>query len=369
MSDKPIRTEDVTAFYKDAEWLGVRAEEGEWDAWLAARKGLLSASDVAAILGEDEHRSALDVYLDKLTAVQEEVLAIDDPRFWGKILEQPILRAVARYRGWNYRAGGALLRSRRYPFVGATLDAEVDTGDGIWVDLEGKTTRLPRGWDEETGQLPKRVLIQVQTQLLVTGAPLAIVFALLQGSRPVQIAIKPNTDFHGIIVERASEFMELIRKGHPPLPDGSERAARALRKIYPRETGAVVALPDDAVDWTRKYQSIAADLASLTRRHAYYKQLLQHAMGAATYGVLPEPVGGKGCWRWQTQAKAAYEVEASEARVMTALKLPPAGSPKHPRLPAANDDSLVPKLEESIAREDLPNIQKIRYGQRRRAKR
>jgi putative phage-type endonuclease len=357
------RTEDVTAFAAACEWTGASAEEDGWDAWLAARKELLTASDLAAILGEDPYRSAIDVYLDKLSQPQEQVLAIDDPRFWGRVLEQPILQAVARYRGWKYRKGGALLRSRKHPFIGATLDAEVDTGDGVWLDLEGKTTRLPSGWDEESGKLPGRVLIQVQTQLLVTGAQGAIVFALLQGCRPVQIPIEPHLALHEIIVERASEFMALVRAGQPPLPDGTEHAGRALKKIYPRETGAVVALPPDALEWTRQHQTIGSELARLKRRQAYFKQLLQHAIGSATYGVLPEAVGGKRVWRWQTQPRPPYEVEAREDRVLMALKLPPAGTPQHPALPAANDDSLVPKLEESIAREDLP---KIRYGQGRK---
>lgn len=362
-----VRTEDVTSFAASCEWMGVRADEDQWDAWLAARKTIITASDMAAILGEDPHRTAMDVYLDKINPPRDEVVAIDDPRFWGRVLEQPILRAVARYRGWKYREGGALLRSRKYPVLGATLDAEVDTGDGVWVDLEGKTTRLPSGWDEETGQLPSRVLVQVQVQLLVTGAELAIVFALLQGCRPVQIPIRPNAAFHEVLAERAEEFLALVKAGHPPLPDGSMRARRALERLYPHEDGTIVALPDEALEWTRKYQEISSQLKILERRKEYYAQQLKRAIGSATYGVLPEAVGGKRSWRWETQHSKAYEVEEKEKRVLLALKLPPKGAPRHPRLPPANDTSLVRQLEESIEREDLP---KIRFGQRRkRAKR
>jgi putative phage-type endonuclease len=362
-----VRTEDVTAFAASCEWMGVRSEENEFDAWLAARKTIVTASDMAAVLGEDPHRSALDVFLDKLTPPEEEIVPLDDPRFWGRVLEQPILEAVARYRGWKYRKGGALLRSRKHPFIGATLDAEVDTGDGVWIDLEGKTTRLPREWDEETGALPSRVLVQVQVQLLVTGAPLAIVFALLQGCRPVQIPIEPSPKFHEILVERAEEFTAMVKAGNPPLPDGSERAKRALDRLYPRENGSIVGLPREALYWTQQYQTISGQLKILDRRKKYYQQLLKHSMGAATFGVLPEAVGGKQCWRWETQQKPAYEVEEKETRVLMALKLPPAGSPRGRALPPANDTSLTKQLEESIERENIP---KIRFGQRRkRAKR
>ena len=364
MSDA-IRTEDVTHFSAAAEWTGVRAEERE--AWLAMRKTLLTAGDMAAVLGEDEHRTAIEVYIEKLaTQTENPVLGLEDPRFWGSTLEQPILRAVATYRGWKYWEGGALLRSRKHPFIGATLDAEVDRGDGVWIDLEGKTTRLPRGWDEETGELPTRVLIQVQTQLLVTGAPLAIVFALLQGSRPVQIPVEPSLKFHAVLVERAEEFIEMVRAGTPPLPTGTRMAGRALAKLYPRENGEAVMLPDEAIDWTRKIQQFAAEKRMADNRLRYYQQLLKHSIGPATYGVLPEEVGGKRCWRWQVQETPAHEVETYESRVLLSLKLPPGGKISK-ALPQAKDDSLVPKLEESIAREDLP---KIRYGQgRKRARR
>jgi putative phage-type endonuclease len=360
-----LRTEDVTAFSAACEWTGARAEENEWDKWLAARKLLVTASDMAAVVGEDPHRCALDVFIDKLTPPQEEVIAIDDPRFWGSTLEQPILRAVARYRGWQYRQGGYLLRSRKHPVLGATLDAEVDTGDGVWIDLEGKTTRIPRGWDEETGELPPRVLVQVQVQLLVTGAPLAIVFALLQGCRPVQIPVKPSAQYHELLVERAEEFMAMVKAGAPPPPDGSFRAKHALDRLFPHENGSIVALPKEAVEWTRHYQDITDKLKILDRRKAYYQQQLKLSMGPATFGVLPEPVGGKRCWRWKTQPTPAYEVEARDTRVLMALKKPPFGAPTGRALPAANDTSLAPQLEESIARES-GDVPKIRYGQRGR---
>lgn len=356
---EPLRTEDVTAFSACAEWTGVRAEEHE--AWLAARKELLTASDMAAILGEDEHRTAIEVYIDKVSTQPENpVLALDDPRFWGRVLEQPVLRALATYRGWKYRKGGALLRSRKHPFLGATLDAEIDRGDGMWIDLEGKTTRLPRGWDEETGQLPTRVLIQVQSQLLVTGAELAIVFALLQGSRPVQIPIEPSPKFHAVLVERGEEFMDMVRQGIVPVPDGSPASARALTRLYPKANGAAVMLPPEALEWTRKCQKLSLGKRLVENRLRYYQQLLKHSIGEATYGVLPEPVGGKNCWRWETQAREGFVVEPTETRVLVPLKARPS---TRGTLPPGRPDAVLDALTRSVETDD---IAPIRFGKARR---
>lgn len=58
----------VSHFLDDAEFTGVRAEDRA--GWLALRRTMVTASDVAAILGEDQHRSALSVYVDKITERQ-----------------------------------------------------------------------------------------------------------------------------------------------------------------------------------------------------------------------------------------------------------------------------------------------------------
>ncbi len=363
IAEIPDRTSEVTAFSAASEWTGVRDEDRQ--AWLELRKTMMTASDIAAILGEDDKRAALDVYVDKVVEQRDEVLAIDDPRFWGSALEQTILRTVARYYGWKYRQGGALLRSRAYPFLGATLDGEVDRGDGRgWLDFEGKTTRIPRGWDEESGQLPTRVLIQVQHQLLVTGAPGAIVFALLQGNIPVQIPIEPSPEFHEIIVREAEAFMVLVARGTPPPPNGTEASGRALQRLYPEADGSAVALPREAIEWTREYQTTSVELKQLEQRKAYFAQLLKNSIGPATYGVLSEDVGGKRCWRWAAPKN-------SDNRALQALKLAPAGARNVARLPPAGD-ALVRALTESFSDNDdrdVATVTPIRFGTKRRRSR
>jgi predicted phage-related endonuclease len=323
------RTADVTAFSSAAEWTGVRDEDRS--AWLALRKTMLTAGDLAAVMGEDDKRSALDVYIDKVVGREDGPMGLDDPRLWGKVLEQPILSFVAKYYGWKYRQGGYLLRSRKHPHVGCTLDAEVDREDGRgWIPFEGKTTDLPRDWDEESGQLPIRVLIQVQHQLLVTGAPCAFVFALIQRKRPVEIPIQPSPEFHEILVEQSRIFMELVRTGTLPTPTGTEAFGRALQRFYPVANGKAVALPPEAADWTRAYQEVSEQIKQLENRKAYFAQLLKTTIGPATYGVLPQEVGGKRAWRWSAN-------KGAETRSLIALKLPPVGARNPATLPKAGD--------------------------------
>lgn len=310
-------TAEVTAFYEHAEWTGAHASKR--DTWLKARREILSASDVAAILGEDPYRSALDVYVDKVTERIDEVLGLDDARFWGLVLEQPILRAVAMHNGWNYRQGGYLLRSRKHPLIGATLDAEVDRGAG-WVPFEGKTTRIPRGWDEESGELPTRVLIQAQTQLLVTGADCNVVFALLQGSRPCQVDVHPSEEFHGVIIEEAERFMERVRELDPPPPVEGVSSKDALTRLYPEGDGRVVALPREAIEWTREYIELGRQIKAMETRREYLADTLRASIGSYTYGLLPFDVEGKRVWRCQTEERAGYTVAPAKFRKLLAMK-------------------------------------------------
>jgi len=346
-------TPEVTAFAADCEWTG--AQSSDRDAWLAARRDYISASDVAAIMGEDSYRSALDVYADKaLGPLVEERMGLDDPRFWGTVLEQTILGAVANHHGWQYRAGGYLLRSRTHPHLAATLDAEVDRGDG-WRNFEGKTTRVARDWDEDSGSLPTRVLIQTQAQMLVTGAPSTIVFALLQtvkGLQPCMIEVHPSVEFQAIIIETTEEFRERVRTLSPPPADA--RSRRALERLHPRDQaqGAVM-LGADALEWTAEYQEVSRQIAILSKRKGEIQNLLKQSIGDQSFGVLPEAVGNKTCWRWQRQERLGYTVEPSTSDVLLALKqaprelfglqLPAANKHNPALIPASETKALKPK--------------------------
>lgn len=356
----------VTHFEEHAEFTGVTSDDRA--GWLALRKTMVTASDVAAILGEDQHRSALSVYVDKITERQEpEEIGIDDPRFWGSVLEQPILRAVAAHYGWQYHPGGALLRSRRHPHVGATLDAEINRGRR-WEVMEGKTTRVPRGWDEESGELPTRVLIQTQVQLLVTGAEVDVVFALLQGSRPVQIEVHPSPDFHAVIVEETERFMDRLARMDPPPPDHTESSRTALARLYPKDVGAGVLLPEAALDWTREIKAINTQQAGLKRRKTELSNMLRAAIGSATYGLLPsEDEDGQRAWKNALEHKDSYVVAASESRALRPIKkLPPiAIATTLGETPALPDRS----LEDLLRASSLGETKNLNAQRRRRARR
>lgn len=324
-------TPSVTAFAAAAEWTGVC--DGDREKWLELRRSMITASDFAALLGEDSYRDALSVYADKVTPRElPQVEDINTGMFWGRVLEQPILTKVAQHYGWAYRPGGALLRSRKYPFIGATLDAEIDRHDGLgWGVNECKNSEIHRYWDEETEATPLNVLIQCQTQMLVTGAPFDQVIALLSRYRLVKIPLDPDEKFHGILAEVGEEFMERLAKLDPP--PATALSAKALKRLFPREDGTHVALGPEAAEWTRELEEIAGQLKTLKGRQDEIKNLLRQQIGEASFGDLPEPVGKVCFWRNVTESRAGYTtvVEPSSGRMLRPLVAATMPGEKGPR--------------------------------------
>lgn len=292
--------------------------------WLERRRALVTASDVGAIMGEDPYRSIEDCFADKMHPKTEEKLELDDPRFWGNVFEQPMLSAVAGHYGWDYRKGGELLVSTKHPIMGATLDAEIDRHDGKgWINFEGKTTELLGTYHQETEDMPPRVILQVQSQMIVHGGDVSVVFALLRRNQPVEVELHANEKLQKIIVEYSERFMELVKAGTPPIPNGTKRDAQALARIWPEGNGFGVKLPPEAVEWTRELKELAKAKKELESRETELKNLIRLCIGPTTYGVLPEPVDDTVVWRWQHQNRSGYVVAPTTSRVLLNMKKEP----------------------------------------------
>jgi len=311
-------TPTVTAFAEHARWSGVLSSDRE--AWLAARRKLLTASESSSIMGENPYSDALSVFVDKTAGrISAPEPGPESPIWWGNLLEQPILSGIAKYNGWSYRPGGALLISRHFDFLGATLDAEIDRDDGVGpIIFEGKTTTITKDWDENAQTLPMHVLIQVQHQLMVSGAPKALVFALLQGSRPCQIEVFPSPDFQAILISRAQEFMDRVARLDAPSP--THMSAPSLERMFPLSDGSIVKLPDLAIDWTAELAKIAGDVKDLLKRKEELRNMIRKAIGNATFGELSEPVNGKQYWRWLESRREGYTVEPRDEWSLLSLK-------------------------------------------------
>lgn len=311
------RTSEVSAFSKHAVWTG--ASDSDRRSWLRARGKLITASRVPALLGLSPREDAIDVYADAVRAdndVGDVDHGLQSPLTWGKALERAIAETAAQHYGWNLRMSGALLASRKYPFIGCTQDAELEEvpGSGEWISYEGKTTSQfrSRDWNEDDAKAPDHVIAQAQTQLLVTGAPKSVLSCLVGGNKFIRVDLDPSPEFFSLIVEACSEMMERIKSLDPP--PATWRSKSAISKLHPEDDGSSVLLGRDALEWTRELNEIAPTIQELERRKKALENSLRLAIGKASVGVLPEAFDGKDFWTNTVVHRAGHTVAPSTFR-------------------------------------------------------
>jgi putative phage-type endonuclease len=284
--------------------------------WLDARTQGLGASDAAAVLGASPWKSPFKLYCEKIGLVDpsvEETEAME----WGGLLEPIIAEKYERETRRSLIDHGrfTLQVSEERPFLFATLDREILRREqhetpGV---LEIKTTGIYRAeeWAEEP---PIVYQIQLQHQMAVMGWAWGSLAVLIGGQRFLWTDIERNDRFIALLLEREAEFWARIEKLDPPAPDAN--AKELLAKLYPRDDGASVSLPPEAVEWDARLRDAKDQIAHWTTVKDDAESLLKGSIGEATYGVLLDGTR----YQWKTSDRMGYTVDPTTVRTLRRLK-------------------------------------------------
>jgi putative phage-type endonuclease len=285
-------------------------------AWLAARRSGVGASEAPSLFGCG-FRSALEVYMNKLEEGEPEDVSTPLTR-WGQRLEAVILDAFAEETGRRIEHGGQLLRSREWPWMLATLDAEqVCPKRATPGTVEAKNTRYLAGeWDD--GEIPRRIMIQMQQQLAVTGRDWGSVAVLRYGSdfqwRDVE---RDDAFIREVLVPAGEEFWRRVTERRPCPPDGTESARAAIRRLYPDPVeGKSVDLGGELIPFDAELQMLKADRATMDKRIAQIEDSIKMAIGDAEVGHLLNGTS----YTYQSQSRAEYTVKATTYRVLRRIQ-------------------------------------------------
>lgn len=289
----------------------VIGDSAQRDEWLERRRTGIGASDAPAILGLTPWASPTSVQADKWGLIEEPAEA--EHIRWGRRLEGAILAGLAEETGLDLIPHGLLLRSTLEPFMLCTPDGEV-TGE-TFLPVECKNSMKPEEWQEGP---PERVWVQAQHALFVTGAPKALVGALLLGNRLRWCWVERDDAFlRDVLIPAEREFWRLTEARDPAPPDASEATKRALDKyLYPEDTGETVALDGHFIDLDAERQELAAAKREAEGRLREIENEIRAAMKDASYGVLPNGV----TYTLKTTHRAAYEVKATSFRALRRRK-------------------------------------------------
>lgn len=274
--------------------------------WLDARRSGIGGSDAPAILGLDPFRSALEVYADKLEPSNREET---EAMVWGRKLEP--LVAVA-YREQTKRKlkkfGHHFFQSTERPFAFASLDRLIVEPQAV---LEIKTSNYLKQTDLEE-EIPINYQVQMQHALGVMGLELGSFAILLNARRLFWVDVPADKDFIELLFQKEAEFWQRVQENRPPDPDASESARQALGRIFPKDSGEEILLPESAIELDdKRIEAMAAiDVATAIKEQA--ENELKALIGSASTGVIGDGIS----YSWKSQTRKAYEVPAWEGRVL-----------------------------------------------------
>jgi putative phage-type endonuclease len=257
----------------------VLVSESNTPEWLRARKVGIGASEAAAILGLSGYGTPLTVYLDKLTDTIDET--VTESQRWGHRNEAAIAQAVAEEYpnlGTVHPSEG-LLQSLAHPFLLGTLDRRILTPEGFYVPLELKN--MDKFYQSEWAErVPLIYQVQVQMQILITGAPFGYIAALFGGNHmPEPWRIDADPEFHEQLIDILGRFWRehVEARVHPELTIADDLVS--LWKGTPGES--IEGGPNLLERWAQ-YEVLKDQEKAVQEDIATLKLGIQQAMGDAT---------------------------------------------------------------------------------------
>lgn len=267
------------------------------DEWLARRKLGIGGSDASVVMGCSPYSSRLKLWAEKLGLVegQEE----SERMSWGHRLEPVVVEAYGEETGRTVvRHQNAIWQHPTKPMF-ASLDAVVartkDLADDDRGPLEVKTTS-PYVWK---GVVPAHHLVQVQHYMACTGASWASYVVLVGSERLFWQDLERDDDFIGFLELECERFWSAVVAGEAPDPDGSAASNEAMRALYPKDEGTIVALPPEAQLLDEVILACDAQIEAHEVRRARAEAKLMKLLGTAAEGRLPDGV----VWTWKTTKK------------------------------------------------------------------
>ena len=155
-------------------------------------------------------------------------------------------------------------------------------------------------------------MLQVQHQLVVTGAHRATIACLIGGQRLVWCDVERDEQTIARIVARGSAFWRCVESGEEP------RATdlASVRALHPRDDGSEVALDAEADDLIERIEAEQMAQKLVTGRIEAAKARLAQLMGPARLGAT----GGGRVVTWTTSERAGYTVAPTTVRTLAIRK-------------------------------------------------
>lgn len=257
------------------------------DAWHAARREGLGASEIAAVVGLSPFESAFSLWHRKKGNIPG-----PDPSnplfYWGHALEGVVAdRFGDDHHEFDVVSIGTH-RSDTEPWQFANLDRALynpDVPGQILGLLEIKTTRYGDNWGPSgSDKIPVHVRCQVMQQMDVFDAPFAFVAVLIGGNDYREYRIDFNAEDAATLRDAGREFWASIERDDEPPIDASFATYEAVRELHPDiDPDLDVEIPADMHDRFHFTKQMADSYAD---EHREVKSQVLAAMGNARRALV-----------------------------------------------------------------------------------
>lgn len=249
---------------------------------LLDRSSYLGCSELGAIAGLDEYRTAGDVWMEKTGQPIERTDS--EAAYFGNLLEDLVAKEYARRNDVDIARVNVPFIHRSMPFFRGHIDRRVLKN---YEGLEIKTINAFSGAKLEQ-PLDKHAL-QCHGYMAVTGWKRWNIAYLIGGQKYAQFAIDRDEEMIEMIEDSVSQFWRYVESNvMPPIDHTHTKVLGLLSRLYPGTNGQTVTLDSDIEHWHRTRQE-SLDLAKRYSAAAdAAKAHILEAMGEAAVGILPD---------------------------------------------------------------------------------
>lgn len=250
------------------------------DEWLDARRAGIGGSDVGAIMGFNQYKSAYQVFLEKTGQYYEDV--DNEAVYFGNALEDFVAQEFTKRTGKKVRRLNKMLVHPEHDFMLANLDRVV-VGERAVLECKTASEYVKDDWEGE--EIPASYLCQVHHYLAVTGFEKAYIAVLVGGNKFIWKEIERDEEFIQILIDREKDFWEnhVLKDVAPPI-DGSDATNELIKKMYPQDDGTAIMLTKDDDVLLDAIDSISNEIKALEQQKKEYENQLKLKLENATEG-------------------------------------------------------------------------------------
>lgn len=261
----------------------------EREAFLAERMSIVGGSDIGPITGVSPWRSEMDVYMEKIGAIEPPEQ--NENMKWGLIHEPAVIREFCDQFHAEVKVDVPLIRHPELFHIGYHAD-------GLLLGEDGKPTALieakapgafarPTFGEPGTDDIPRTYFLQVQQGMELFDLSRAFVPVLFGGNRWMYFEVARNREIAADLIRIANVFWQRVIDRNPPEIDGTESSQRFLQSLYPADTGETIQADTYSTEWMAKLSNARKDKAEAEKREQLAKNKIIEKMGDAA--VLEGP--------------------------------------------------------------------------------